>query len=322
MPNEILNHFRARYEFVRRTLVSEKVDDGLNDLKKQGYSGQGIDDLLVCDNVCVVPRSLNRLNIVTWNIATGDKFDEILRYLRDLDSSIGIDILTLQEVGINCPSKKGKSYRNVFNDLCEGLECSGIYGGAMYFLDEKMNPYLHDGKLQHIGEAVLSKLPIDFGHSKLIRFPALYDWRKHIVPKSKNFINSKRVGGRIAVTAPVNIGKEILVSSVHLEDKAFHWEKANQVKYLMRELRSCMTYNQIAAGDFNTFFGRFGLIDNEFYENGFKRANKSISTSKSLPFRLDNVFYRNSGFDLVRFTVDKSVKYSDHYPLIAEFRKV
>ena len=320
MPNEVLNHLRARWEYFRRVVARKEVDDGLKDLKQQGHSGQGIEDLLVCDNSRATPLSSDRLNVVSWNIATGDKFDEILKYLRDLDSQIegGIDVFALQEVGVNCPLKKGKSYRDVYRDLCNGLKCSGVYGTAMVFLDKEMNPFLHEGKLQHIGEAVLTKYPLDFKKSKLIRFSAVYNWRYHNVPSSGNFINSKKAGGRVAVTASIEMGKEFLVSSVHLEDKTFHWERARQVRQLLSELQD---EDQIVAGDFNTFGGRFGPIDKVFFKNGFQRANKLTYTTKNLPFRLDNIYWKSGSLDLKKVTVDKSVKCSDHYPVIVQFKK-
>lgn len=98
IKNDILNQLRARV----RSLFGIKI------------SGIGLEKLVNVDKSLVKGPVYHRghqkrketdyLNLVSWNIATGDKFDDIVKYFKGLEESLGeIDILLLQEVGINLP---------------------------------------------------------------------------------------------------------------------------------------------------------------------------------------------------------------------------
>ena len=297
--NEIINHILARARQIERLITGLEIVvnfEGFEDV-----SGREILEEPVFYQYGPRKGVEDELKVVSWNIATGDKFDDVFKYLREINA----DIIFLQEVGVNCPP----NYKDVFLDLTEGLGCSGVFGRSMAFVTPERKPLNGTQNPAVIGEAILSKCPIR--NRRLLALPPYFDWTKFYA-EPKNLIDSSRVGNRVAILSTIGDEKnELTGCSLHLEDKCFGFSRACQLKYVLDKIDG----NFIVGGDFNTFFGPVEPIYLEVLKRNLEIANSIRSTIKGLPFPLDNIVSNSYRFEEVY--IDKTQKCSDHYPLLA-----
>ncbi len=313
--DEVRYHFRALVSPPNPNSISlgwEKFEEiGFGNLEDTPYYVQGKKK----------PKKRNYLNVVSWNIATGDKFNPILGHLKKIDSETGgIDILLLQEASIGYPEK----YRNTFQDLGEGLGYSGVFGTCMALLDPKGKPLLHNQKPLLLGEALFTCFPFNKEEAKIVHLTPIYDWVNHQSIHPGNLTQTNRAGNRIAIVAPLQYDAQKLVAgSVHTEDKAYPPNKRGlSIEKLIKDIDEFNATDTILGGDYNTILGRFENTDKVFARAGFSRANKSSSTARHFPFRTDNIYFKTPTFRLNKIEIDKTTKSSDHYPIIARFEEI
>jgi endonuclease/exonuclease/phosphatase family metal-dependent hydrolase len=100
-------------------------------------------------------------------------------------------------------------------------------------------------------------------------------------------------------------------------------ERSKQVDMLFKHIESCK-YPVILCGDFNdlpysyTYHKIDELLENSFVDAGF---GFGFTHNGGIPFlRIDNQFYSAEKFKAYNFKVEKSVVYSDHYPLVCQYQ--
>jgi endonuclease/exonuclease/phosphatase family metal-dependent hydrolase len=240
-----------------------------------------------------------RLTVVSWNIAQGERYEQIRDVLSDLDA----DIYLLQEVDMHA----GRSdYRAVAKDLADDLNLNWVFAGEFQEIGESRRnvPAL-------TGQAILSRYPITGASVLRFRNQARLRW------KLDPF--QPRRGGRMALRAESG---GVLVYNAHIEsakNDAFRHKQVDEMVFDHLKLGR-MDAPVIFAGDFNT-----GMSPDEsplvrcLIETGFVDALGAIDGSRRTSVAhddpLDWMFIRNIAPG--RGRVIEVRKASDHYPLHA-----
>jgi len=102
-------------------------------------------------------------------------------------------------------------------------------------------------------------------------------------------------------------------------------QRKNELINLEKELNNT-THPVILCGDFNEtpfsyVYGRLSKI----LKNAFEEKGSGFGfTFNQLPYfiRIDNQFYSGEKLELLDFKTDNSVKFSDHYPLVATYKLI
>jgi endonuclease/exonuclease/phosphatase family metal-dependent hydrolase len=252
------------------------------------------------------------LRVVDWNIDRGLKLPSIIEFLVDTDA----DILTLQEVDINCH----RTHRlNVAHEIARKLRLNYVFGREFVELTQgsKTSPAFH-------GQATLSRWKIS--NPRVIHFRQQSDfWKPHwFLPKVEPF--QERLGGRIALVAEIDIsGVPITSYNLHLESRG---DDDLRIAQLEDVLRDAAAYSQqrltILAGDLNLNASKHG-VDGLLTSAGFEYAVPTARVPTTPPRHLldsgrhiDWAFVKgaiktNDG------QVHGSVKASDHYPISFAF---
>lgn len=220
----------------------------------------------------------DHLRVAQWNIERGYKLDEIKSIfsnpkdyiknyihpnisksnymsveaeLKELSQS---DVLLLSEVDWGVDRT---DYLNVIEELAKSMNANYAYAVEFIELsplvtnvDKKKYKGLH-------GNAVISKLPIK--NARVVRLPVLYDWY-HLESKLSSLSDPSineiprelRFGSRVAVIAELQLPiGEMVVVSVHLEDRSTVAGRQKQLEFLFNELKDIKA-PVILGGDLNT----------------------------------------------------------------------
>ncbi len=179
------------------------------------------------------------VRVVDWNIDRGLQLPSIIEFLAGANA----DILTLQEVDINC---RRTHHRNIAHEIARKLRLNYVFGREFVELTQgsKASPAYH-------GQATLSRWKIS--NPRVIHFQQQSNfWKPHwYLPKMEPF--QERLGGRIALAAEINIAGFSLTSyNLHLESRAHDELRLAQLKDVLQD---ATTYDArlpiILAGDFN-----------------------------------------------------------------------
>lgn len=96
----------------------------------------------------------------------------------------------------------------------------------------------------------------------------------------------------------------------------------SQVKAILKGIGNS-PYPVIIAGDFNSVPNSYEYYQmSNLYQDAFMNAGRGLSTSfhdYKFPIRIDYVFTSND-LKALRYRVDRSVKLSDHFPVMASFK--
>ncbi|MBV9615959.1 MAG: endonuclease/exonuclease/phosphatase family protein [Ktedonobacteraceae bacterium] len=257
------------------------------------------------------PRSSVR--VIDWNIDRGLKLSDIIDFLGDSNA----DVFLLQEVDINAYRTK---QINVAQEIARKLRLNYVWGREFVELTQgsKTSPAYH-------GQATLSRWKISNSH--IIQFQRQSDfWKpRWFKPKLQTF--QERLGGRIALVSEINIqGLAIGIYNLHLESRS---DDDLRLAQLNEVLRDTATFDParllILAGDLNLNASK-PRVSEVLARAGFREAVPTAYVATT-PHRhllepgrhIDWAFVR--GFSQPNAgKVLKSVKASDHYPILFELR--
>jgi endonuclease/exonuclease/phosphatase family metal-dependent hydrolase len=180
-----------------------------------------------------------RLQLVSWNIARGSRFEAISEFLIHANP----DLVLLQELDRNC---RRTAHRNVASELAQKLGMHYVFGIAFQELAQgcSASPAYH-------GQATLSRWPLS--EARILRFHSQSKfWRPHWwIPPLALF--QRRIGGRMALVTRVAFGKHsLVVYNVHLESRNQDYLRRSQLTEVLNDARQYDFDNQVlVAGDFN-----------------------------------------------------------------------
>ncbi|WP_455582780.1 endonuclease/exonuclease/phosphatase family protein [Dysosmobacter sp.] len=193
------------------------------------------------DNFVTPPDSLpERLGVLMFNMERGVHLTEIQEFLRDCPDIQPFDIILANELDDGC-ARSGN--RNTARELAKAFGLN--YAWGLEFI-ELVND--ENDKGFH-GNAVFSRWPIR--RAGVIRLPEKYNWY---------FDRQKRIGGRLAVFAELNVGgKPLGAVSIHLENRTHGEGRLQQMETILEAVRRELpNMPLILGGDLNTntFDGR------------------------------------------------------------------
>jgi len=255
------------------------------------------------------PRS--SLRVVDWNIDRGLKLSAIIDFLADTHA----DVFILQEVDINAH----RTHRlNVAQEIARKLRLNYVFGREFVELTQgsKASPAYH-------GQATLSRWKIS--NPRVIRFQRQSDfWKpRWFKPNLQTF--QERLGGRVALTAEINIaGASVLCYNLHLESRSNDELRLGQLNEVLEDSAkydpACLV---ILAGDLNLNASKPDIAE-VLVQAGFRDAVPTARLATT-PARhlletgrhIDWAFIRGPG-KADAGKVHRFVKASDHYPISFE----
>ena len=193
------------------------------------------------DNFLAPPERVPpHLGVLMFNMERGVHLEEIREFLQDCPAIRPFDLILANELDDGC-ARSGN--RNTARELAEALGLN--YACGLEFI-ELVND--ENAKGFH-GNAVFSRWPIR--RAGVIRLPEQYNWY---------FDRQKRIGGRLAVFAQLEVGGAPLgVVSIHLENRTHGAGRQAQMSAILEAVdRELAGMPVILGGDLNTntFDGR------------------------------------------------------------------
>ena len=178
--------------------------------------------------------------MLMFNMERGVNLKEIQEFLRDCPDIQPFDIILANELDDGCARSGNK---NTARELAEAFGLN--YAWGLEFI-ELVNDENEKG---FHGNAVFSRWPIR--RAGVIRLPEEYNWY---------FDRQKRIGGRLAVFAELDVGgKPLGAVSIHLENRTHGEGRLHQMKTILEAVRRELPdMPLILGGDLNTntFDGR------------------------------------------------------------------
>ena len=239
------------------------------------------------------------LDVVTWNIAQGARYERIRDALLKMDA----DIYLLQEVDMGV---RRSDYRQVARDLAHELGMNWVFAGEFQEIGQsrRNTPAL-------TGQAILSRYPIHAAAALPFENQAALRWRLDPF--------QPRRGGRMALRAESG---GVIVYNAHIESAKNDRFRHRQVhEMLLDHLDSDRAHRPVVfAGDFNTeMLPHESPVIQCLTEEGFVDALGSMEalrqTSVNHDQPLDWIFTRN--VVSTRGRVLDVPRASDHFPLVA-----
>ena len=193
------------------------------------------------DNIVTPPEILpEQIGVLMFNMERGVNLKEIQEFLRDCPDIQPFDIILANELDDGCARSGNK---NTARELAEAFGLN--YAWGLEFI-ELVNDENEKG---FHGNAVFSRWPIR--RAGVIRLPEEYNWY---------FDRQKRIGGRLAVFAELDVGgKPLGAVSIHLENRTHGEGRLHQMKTILEAVRRELPdMPLILGGDLNTntFDGR------------------------------------------------------------------
>ena len=193
------------------------------------------------DNFVPPPQTVpEALGVLMFNMERGVHLAEIQEFLRDCPDIQPFDLILANELDDGCARSGNK---NTARELAEAFGLN--YAWGLEFI-ELVNDENEKG---FHGNAVFSRWPIR--RAGVIRLPEQYNWY---------FDRQKRIGGRLAVFAELDVGGRPLGAvSIHLENRTHGQGRRIQMEAILEAVeRELPGMPLILGGDLNTntFDGR------------------------------------------------------------------
>ena len=180
------------------------------------------------------------LGALMFNMERGVHLPEIQEFLRDCPEAQPLDLILANELDDGCARSGGK---DTTLELAKRLGMNAAFG--LEFI-ELVND---ENKKGFHGNAVFSRWPIR--RAGVIRLPEQYNWY---------FDRQKRIGGRLAVFAELDVGGRPLGAvSIHLENRTHGQGRKAQMEAILKTVeKELPDMPLILGGDLNTntFDGR------------------------------------------------------------------
>ena len=193
------------------------------------------------DNFVEPPQTVpETLGVLMFNMERGVNLKEIQEFLRDCPDIQPFDIILANELDDGCARSGNK---NTARELAKAFGLN--YAWGLEFI-ELVNDENEKG---FHGNAVFSRWPIR--RAGVIRLPEEYNWY---------FDRQRRIGGRLAVFAELDVGgKSLGAVSIHLENRTHGEGRLHQMQTILEAVRRELPdMPLILGGDLNTntFDGR------------------------------------------------------------------
>lgn len=193
------------------------------------------------DNFAPVPeKAPDQLGVLVFNMERGVHLEEIREFLRDCPDIQPFDLILANELDDGC-FRSGN--QNTARELASAFGLNYAWGlEFIELVDERNEKGFH-------GNAVFSRWPIR--RAGVIRLPEQYNWY---------FDRQRRIGGRLAVYAELDVGgKSLGAVSIHLENRTHGAGRKAQMQAILEAVdRELAGMPVILGGDLNTntFDGR------------------------------------------------------------------
>lgn len=189
----------------------------------------------------VVPPNQGFLRVVVWNIERGNRFDDVLFFLREHPLLASADVLLLNEVDVGMV-RTGN--RHVGFELADALGFHCVYGAEYLEMTKGINEELNlpgENTTALHGNAILSRYPLK--NSRILRLPTCFE---------PFHFHEKRYGSRICIVTEIEMqGTTVLLSTGHLEVRNSPSCRTRQTEAILQEF-SKTAYPVIFGGDWNT----------------------------------------------------------------------
>ena len=224
------------------------------------------------DNFVAPPAQIpEALGVLMFNMERGVNLPEIQEFLRDCPDIQPFDVILANELDDGCARSGNK---NTARELAQAFGLN--YAWGLEFI-ELVND--ENAKGFH-GNAVFSRWPIR--RAGVIRLPEQYNWY---------FDRQKRIGGRLAVFAELDVGGQpVGAVSIHLENRTHGEGRKAQMAAILEAVRKELPdMPLILGGDLNTntFDGRAKEDIGAIAADPALPRRKPLPNGDSLPLRLD-----------------------------------
>jgi endonuclease/exonuclease/phosphatase family metal-dependent hydrolase len=159
------------------------------------------------------------LRVVAWNMERGRHWEDGARLIREAEALRDPDLLLMGEMDHGMV-RSGNVHTT--RKLAEGLGMNYAYGVEFLELtggelgEREMYPGANERGYH--GNAILSRYPLK--DVRMLRFPGIEKWYAGVGANEGERVQ-KRLGGRMALLATVNVGgRDITVVATHLESSA------------------------------------------------------------------------------------------------------
>ena len=220
----------------------------------------------------------NSLRLIAWNTERGRYWKEGAQLIQETPSLRDPDLIFLGEMDLGMARS---SNQHTTREMAAVLKMNYAYG--VEFLEftggEAQERIQYPGPNQwgYHGNAILSKYPLK--NLRMLRFPGIEKW---YIGESSGASQAealqKRLGGRMALFATINVGRDITVVSTHLESSSKDTgPRKQQTEWILEELKNTAGSTPILlGGDLN------GRPSEPMFEP-LSRAGFRISESNDLP---------------------------------------
>jgi endonuclease/exonuclease/phosphatase family metal-dependent hydrolase len=210
-----------------------------------------IDDIEVWNASSAPPR--RTLRVLAWNMERGRHWKDGVRLIRETEALRDPDIILLGEMDLGM-ARSGDVHTTremaarLGMNYAYGVEFLELTGGEL----GERELYPGPNEWGYHGNAILSRYPLR--DVRMLRFPGIekwYDGKTYGANESEQV--QKRLGGRMALFATVQPGRDVTLVSTHLESSARDTAMRNiQTVLLLDELRAYAKDTPvILGGDLN-----------------------------------------------------------------------
>jgi endonuclease/exonuclease/phosphatase family metal-dependent hydrolase len=246
-------------------------------------------------------RRPHEIRVVSWNIAQGAQFDQVLKILAMLNA----DVHALQEVDWAC---RRSGDRNIARDLASALDMNWVFAGEFQEIGEGRH-----GRPALTGQAILSRYPIS--ETSVLGFKSQASMRWRLDPFQP------RRGGRMVLCAR-SCG--VAIYNAHIESARNDRFRARQVNEMLADYVRAHGSGApvILAGDLNSGPALRSPVVQSIVSEGFADALGHSSELRKTAVRhrhpLDWIFVKH--LESREGRVSHHGEASDHYPLLATIR--
>jgi endonuclease/exonuclease/phosphatase family metal-dependent hydrolase len=243
----------------------------------------------------------HELRIVSWNIARGTQFDDVVNVLAGLDA----DVHALQEVDRMC---RRSGDRPIARDLAGALDMNWVFAGEFQEIGEG-----RAGRPALTGQCILSRYPIS--DASVLGFTSQAHLRWRLDPFQP------RRGGRIVLCARTC---GVVIYNAHIESARNDRFRARQVNEMLADYVRLhgAAAPVILAGDLNTGPALRSPVVQSILSQGFAdalgRTSGSRKTAERHAHPLDWIFIKHLTSRAGQVFHHREA--SDHYPLQATIR--
>ena len=206
-----------------------------------------------------VPKSLDHIQVVDWNIDRGTRLNQIAYVL----AREAPDLCLLQETDLFA-HRSGNL--NIAQELARRLKLNYVFAPEFRELSQGVG-----GEPAYQGQAILTRLPI--GSVRILRFRTQSGfWQPHyLLPNWP--LTQRRIGGRIALVVELETAHgKVLVYNAHLESRSLGRIQTLQLEEILADTKRYPPDTAIMlTGDLNTKYNA-GNFETKLREAGWRSA--------------------------------------------------